>query len=94
MTLLRFEELGITAVPMLYRGPYRPSLFEDVAASLDMAAQEGFVARVADAFPEAEMPVRMGKYVRKGHVQIDIHWMKAALVPNRMAPRKSSGKSE
>ncbi|SHJ25990.1 hypothetical protein SAMN04488012_106158 [Palleronia salina] len=81
-TLARFEELGIHPVPTLCRGPYRASLFEDLARDLDLDRQEGFVARWADAFPESSMPERMGKYVRAGHVQSDIHWMKSELVPN------------
>ncbi|WP_334212712.1 RNA ligase family protein [Falsirhodobacter sp. 20TX0035] len=81
-TLTRFEELGIPAVPTLYRGPYRPGLFEDLASPLDLNRQEGFVVRIAGAFPETAMPERMGKYVRPGHVQSEVHWMKAPLVPN------------
>lgn len=83
-TLARFEELGVAPVPTLYRGPYKPGLFEDLAAALDRAKQEGFVVRVAGAFPELEMPVRMGKYVRAGHVQDEEHWMKAELIPNHL----------
>lgn len=86
-TLARFGELGIAAVPTLFRGPYRPGLFESLASSLDRTRQEGFVARVGAAFPESDMPVRMGKYVRAGHVQDETHWMKAELVPNRLAKR-------
>lgn len=81
-TLGRFDELGITAVPLLYRGVYEPELFERLAADLDLSRQEGFVARVATAFPEAEMPSCMGKYVRSDHVQSDVHWMNAPIVPN------------
>ncbi len=84
-TLARFAELGIAAVPTLYRGSYKPGLFENIAAGLDRTKQEGFVARVADAFAEVEMPARMGKYVRAGHVQDEEHWMKAELVPNHLA---------
>ena len=84
-TLARFEELGVTPVPTLYRGPFTTSLFENLAASLDRTRQEGFVVRVAAAFPEAEMPIRMGKYVRAGHVQDETHWMKAELIANRLA---------
>lgn len=84
-TLSRFGELGIAAVPTLFRGPYRPGLFEGFAGSLDRTKQEGFVARIATAFPEADMPLLMGKYVRAGHVQEETHWMKAELVPNRLA---------
>jgi hypothetical protein len=85
LTLLRFEELGLQPVPVLYRGPYRPRLFEDLAKGLDLTRQEGFVARIAGAFAEAEMPRRMGKYVRAGHVQSEVHWMNASLVPNGLA---------
>ncbi|RYG90052.1 hypothetical protein EU803_15675 [Loktanella sp. IMCC34160] len=84
-TLARFEELGIQQVPTIYRGRYRPGLFEDLARKLDLNRQEGFVARIADAFPESEMPNRIGKYVRAGHVQSNIHWMKSELVPNDLA---------
>lgn len=85
LTLARFEELDITPVPTLYRGPYTTGLFEDVAATLDEARQEGFVARVAAAFSETDMPHRMGKFVRAGHVQSETHWMQATLIPNRIA---------
>lgn len=85
LTLARFEELGIAPVSTLYRGPYKAGLFEDTAASLDKTRQEGFVVRIADAFPEAEMPVRMGKYVRADHVQSETHWMQSELIPNRLA---------
>lgn len=84
LTLARFEELGIQPVPMLYRGPYRPSLFDHIAKALDLTRQEGFVARIAGSFRESEMPERVGKYVRQGHVQSDTHWMKAELIANRL----------
>jgi len=82
LTLMRFEELGIMPVPTLWRGPCRAGLFETIAAGLDPDRQEGFVERVAAAFPEGEMPCRMGKYVRAGHVQSETRWMHAPLVPN------------
>lgn len=84
-TVERFSELGIAPVPVLYQGAYTDGMFERLAARLDQSRQEGFVARVADAFSEAEMPVRMGKYVRANHVQSEMHWMNAPLVPNRLA---------
>lgn len=83
-TAARFAELGIVPVRTLYRGPFRSDLFETIADSLDHSTQEGFVARVAGAFTEAEMPMRMGKYVRAGHVQSEKHWMNAPLIPNRL----------
>ncbi|MCQ0969494.1 RNA ligase family protein (plasmid) [Paracoccus sp. TK19116] len=85
LTQARFEELGIRPVPTLYRGSYHPSLFIDLAQTLDLTKQEGFVARTADSFGESDMPSRVGKYVRKGHVQSQTHWMQAELIPNRLA---------
>ncbi|WHO80787.1 RNA ligase family protein [Rhizobium leguminosarum] len=85
LTQARFKELGIVPVSTLYRGPYKAGLFEDTAASLDKTKQEGFVVRIADAFLETEMPVRMGKYVRDNHVQSETHWMQSELIPNRLA---------
>lgn len=85
MTLARFEELSIQPVPTIYRGPYRLSLFDDLAKTLDVNKQEGFVARTAGAFAETAMPDCVGKYVREGHVQTETHWMKAELIPNCLA---------
>lgn len=85
LTMARLDELGIQAVPTLYRGPYREGLFDDLAQSLDPIRQEGFVVRTAETFVESAMPACMGKYVREGHVQSEIHWMKADLIPNKLA---------
>jgi hypothetical protein len=81
-TLDRFAALGISPVPELYRGPYSDGLFEDMAASLDLERQEGFVVRTVSAFSEADMPRRLGKYVREDHVQSEVHWTKMEIVRN------------
>ncbi|MBO9473370.1 RNA ligase family protein [Shimia sp. R10_1] len=83
-TLSRFSDLGIDPVKTLYRGPFSDGLFEVVAQNLDQETQEGFVVRTASAFLESQMPTNMGKYVRAGHVQSEIHWTKAEMVPNRL----------
>ncbi|MCV2880621.1 RNA ligase family protein [Actibacterium sp. XHP0104] len=84
-TLIRFKELGVLPVPTLYRGPYSDDLFPRIASELDLNKQEGFVARIAGAFPETKMSECIGKYVREGHVQTETHWTKAELVPNGLA---------
>ncbi len=85
MTLARFKELNIQHVPTMYRGPYKQGLFDDLAKALDTHQQEGFVVRRASAFAESAMPEFLGKYVREGHVQTDVHWMKMDIVPNGLA---------
>jgi hypothetical protein len=43
---------------------------------------EGYVVRLADAFPYEDFSKSVAKYVRKNHVQTDTHWMKRRPVPN------------
>ncbi len=81
----RFVELGILTPPLLYRGAWRPKLFENLAAGLDLNRQEGFVVRVAGAFQERAMPTHMGKWVRAGHVQSETHWTQAEITRNGLA---------
>ncbi len=83
-TLSRFLELGIAAVPELYRGRFSVKVLADVIAGLDLDTQEGFVVRATAAFNEEDMPTHHAKYVRGGHVQSDTHWMNAELVKNRL----------
>lgn len=84
-TQVRFEELGITSVPVLYRGPYSNRLSEDLISQMDFSLQEGFVLRTAAAFPEDQMATKFAKYVRENHVQSDVHWIKAEVVRNGLA---------
>ena len=81
-TLSRFTELGITPVPVLYRGRFNTQVLTDMIADLNLDTQEGFVVRTTAAFKEEEMPTHLAKYVREGHVQSEIHWMNAQLVKN------------
>ncbi len=83
-TLSRFLELGITAVPELYRGRFSAKVVADVIADLNLDTQEGFVVRTTAAFNEEDMPTHLAKYVREGHVQSETHWMNAELVKNRL----------
>ncbi|WP_371808451.1 hypothetical protein [Ruegeria sp. HKCCC2117] len=41
-TLSRFTELGITSVPVLYRGRFNTQVLTDVIAGLNLDTQEGF----------------------------------------------------
>lgn len=84
-TLARFQALGVTPVPEIYRGLWTPKLIEELAAGLDIERQEGFVLRLSAGFTEVEMPLCLGKYVRAGHVQSDQHWMAGPVVPNGLA---------
>ena len=52
---------------------------------LDPQSQEGFVVRLADRIEFDAFPSSIAKWVRRGHVQTDQHWMFAEIVPNGLA---------
>lgn len=90
-TLELFELLDIRPVPVLYDGPFEQRALEEIAESLDPLRQEGFVIRIADRIPYPGGGSETGrffsavaKWVRRGHVQTDRHWMAGAVVPNEL----------
>ena len=84
-TLALFERIGITPVPVLWRGAYSEAALAEIVAGLDTDRQEGVVTRSAGAFAHADFASRVVKWVRPGHVQTDRHWSRAPVVANRMA---------
>lgn len=86
-TLQYFKELGITPVPTLYRGKFDVKELKKLAMSLDLTRQEGYVVRVVEEFPFEPVLTLSAKFVRKGHVQTDEHWMKKPVVPNKLKHR-------
>jgi hypothetical protein len=88
-TLDMFDVLGITPVPVLYRGPYVPRVLEDLSRFMDHRRQEGYVVRTVQEFDLADFGRRVRKYVRAGHVQTTEHWAHAAVVPNGLRPRNT-----
>lgn len=81
-TLMWFKELRIEPVPVLYRGMFDLAVLEKLSATINPAKTEGFVVRVAGAVAYEEFDLKFAKWVRKGHVQTDKHWMTAEVVPN------------
>lgn len=78
--------LGLQTVPVLYEG-----LWDEVAVrachtgvSSFGGEQEGYVVRITDAFQYEGFRTCVAKFVRKGHVQTDTHWMQQTVVPNRL----------
>lgn len=78
-TLLWVAELGLKTVPVLYQGvwPVDPKTFWRGPKT-----SEGYVVRDAGSFSMAEFSTRVAKYVRRGHVQTDDHWMHREIKPN------------
>ena len=76
------ELFGLETVPVLYRGPWNEKLVRDIAVDTDK--QEGYVVRLADSFTRQDFTKSLAKWVRKGHVQTNNHWMHQQIVPNKL----------
>lgn len=93
-TLAFLDVLNIPHAPQFYQGPYVG--MDDI---LDTYARykkeredqghevEGFVMRNIDRFHYDDFGNNIAKYVRKGHVQTDEHWMHKEIVPNKLKAR-------
>lgn len=80
-------QLDLNTVPVLYEGPYRDDLADQIADDLDTETSEGFVIRLAKAFPYDAFQSSVVKWVRAGHVQSRTHWRNAPIVPNGLQPK-------
>lgn len=74
--------LGLSLVPVLYRGMFSVQIVEQILSNLDPKRQEGIVLRTAAGFPYASFNQHLCKWVRKGHVTTDEHWMSKPVEPN------------
>lgn len=85
-TLEWLQLLGLQSVPVLYRGPLvdAEQLHKIWQSERNALSSEGFVVRSAQAFDRADFSTRVAKWVRRGHVQTDQHWMHAPIIPNRL----------
>ncbi|NRA89412.1 MAG: RNA ligase family protein, partial [Rhizobiales bacterium] len=83
-TQRRFLELGISSVPILYRGAFSDQMVNELVGGLNLKSQEGFVVRSAESFKNDDMSTHMAKYVRKNHVQSEQHWMASEIIRNKL----------
>lgn len=79
-----FAMLGIVPAPVLFDGIFDEAALRQLAKDQDPNLIEGYVVRVADAFHDDDYLTHVGKYVRAKHVQTDVHWMQADIVPNKL----------
>ena len=81
-TLEWFEILGITPVPILYKGMYSDKIVDDIIAGLDITKQEGFVIRNTQSFLYDDFGMNVAKWVRPAHVTTQDHWMHSEIKAN------------
>jgi len=82
-----FDLLGITAVPLIYQGPFTPDLVDLLVDNLDLNTTEGLVMRLADSFNYDDFEKSVAKWVRPHHVTTDQHWMHRTVIPNKLGSR-------
>jgi predicted kinase len=78
------RKLGVPVPPVLWRGMFDEKALR--APRLDLTRQEGYVVRTVDGFDRNEFTGHVAKWVRRGHVQTDTHWMQAPVVVNGRGP--------
>ena len=82
-TLEWCELLGLTPVPVLFRGTWDERAIRNLYnPSEDAGRMEGYVVRLAGSIPYKAFGESVAKFVRRNHVQTDEHWMTKAVVPN------------
>ncbi len=80
-----FELLGIECVPVLYDGIWNETTIKQLWNSSMWDNCEGYVVRVADEITYGDFRHKVGKFVRKDHIQTIKHWMYGQpIVPNKL----------
>jgi hypothetical protein len=72
-TIEWLQLLEIVSPHVLYFGIFDEEKIRSIF--VDWTMQEGYVVRVTDKFSFGEFKKKVGKYVRKNHVQTVKHWM-------------------
>lgn len=75
--------LGLTHVPVLYRGIWDETKIRAFEADLLKGGREGYVVRLEESFSYCQFKNSIAKFVREGHVQQGHgHWMRSKLILN------------
>lgn len=84
-TLEWFQLLGIEPVPVLYDGVFDEVKIKSLWDESKWGTSEGYIIRVAEGFPYSDFRKAVAKFVRKGHVNTQKHWMFGGrITPNQL----------
>jgi predicted kinase len=78
------QALGLPTPAIVWRGIWDEGAMR--VLRIDTERREGYVVRTAAGFAYDDFGASVAKWVRRGHVQTDSHWMHAEVVPNGLAP--------
>lgn len=77
--------LDLKTVPILWRGIFNLEIVKEYFPKvMDFEKQEGFVIQNVNPFHYLDFQKNVVKFVRKGHVQTDSHWMSKPIVKNKL----------
>ncbi len=76
------QMLGLTLVPVLYRGPWDEAKLHEIERGLDPGKDEGYVVRSTGRIKTSLWRKLAAKYVRNKHVTSGSHWRSRAVIPN------------
>lgn len=74
--------LGLTHVPVIYRGIFDENILIKIANELDTERNEGFVIRISNEFSYNDFQKYVCKWVREKHVKTSSHWKYEKIVKN------------
>lgn len=74
--------LGLTHVPVIWRGIFDEDVLKKIANELDTEKNEGFVIRIAESFDFKDFQKFTAKWVREKHVKTSSHWKYEKIVKN------------
>ncbi|MCB1118086.1 MAG: RNA ligase family protein [Chlamydiia bacterium] len=81
-TLEWAQLLGIPTPRTLFEGVWNEQLIRNL--NFNTEEIEGYIVRIRDAFSYCDFHKSVAKWVRKGHVQSNKHWMELEIVPNKL----------
>lgn len=76
------ELLDLQYVPILFEGIWDEKYISSLHETLDRTRIEGYVVRISEHFLYADFKISVSKWVRKGHVASDEHWMHKKIEKN------------
>lgn len=81
-TLEWAKHLEIPTPKVLFEGQWNEKLIRNL--KFDREQIEGYVVRIKEGFAYSNFKNAVAKWVRKGHVQSDKHWMNSSIIPNKL----------
>lgn len=87
-TLEWLSMLDIAPPRVFYDGIFDTDIIKNLWKEGDKT--EGFVMRIADSFTYSSFRDNVAKFVRKGHVQTNKHWMNEKIEKNELAIKKKT----